>query len=280
MATLHTRASARLMMAPAVVMLLIWMAVPLAMTLYFSFLRYNLLMPGMEEWAGFFNYRYFLTDPAFADALVNTLLLVGGVPALQNATIIMGLPFAFVLMLVMLGLYRALRLEALQADSRQFGLRSLSSRSTSNGHLEGVPAWRLRLDRALSFPSRERTERFLTEVALPAMTDVAAHLQERGCGAQAREDRDEDGTRYVVLDADLGEERPFRYEIRPREVPVPVYGRAVPKGSDTYWRLEVHLREGGQDYDVMGYTSEQLIDDILDQYERHLEFVRMQEVAG
>lgn len=79
MATLHTRASARLMMAPAVVMLLIWMAVPLAMTLYFSFLRYNLLMPGMEEWAGFFNYRYFLTDPAFADALVNTLLLVGGV---------------------------------------------------------------------------------------------------------------------------------------------------------------------------------------------------------
>src|SRR5690606_3892859 len=42
-------------------------------------LRYNLLMPGMEEWAGFFNYRYFLTDPAFADALVNTLLLVGGV---------------------------------------------------------------------------------------------------------------------------------------------------------------------------------------------------------
>jgi len=208
------------------------------------------------------------------------MLLVGGVPALQNATIIMGLPFAFVLMLVMLGLYRALRLEALQADSRQFGLRSLSSRSTSNGHLEGVPAWRLRLDRALSFPSRERTERFLTEVALPAMTDVAAHLQERGCGAQAREDRDEDGTRYVVLDADLGEERPFRYEIRPREVPVPVYGRAVPKGSDTYWRLEVHLREGGQDYDVMGYTSEQLIDDILDQYERHLEFVRMQEVAG
>ena len=55
------------------------MIVPLAMTLYFSFLRYNLLMPGMEEWTGFFNYRYFLTDPAFITALINTLLLVGGV---------------------------------------------------------------------------------------------------------------------------------------------------------------------------------------------------------
>ncbi|WP_295811464.1 carbohydrate ABC transporter permease [uncultured Nitratireductor sp.] len=79
MATLQTRASARLMMTPAVVLLLLWMAVPLAMTLYFSMLRYNLLMPGMEEWAGFLNYRFFLTDPAFFTGLLNTLLLVGGV---------------------------------------------------------------------------------------------------------------------------------------------------------------------------------------------------------
>ena len=78
MATLHTRTSARYMMAPAVLLLLAWMLIPLGMTLYFSFLRYNLLMPGMEEWTGFLNYKYFLTDPAFDDALINTLLLVGG----------------------------------------------------------------------------------------------------------------------------------------------------------------------------------------------------------
>jgi sorbitol/mannitol transport system permease protein len=79
MATLHTSSTARLMMTPAVLVLLAWMIVPLAMTLYFSFLRYNLLMPGTEEWIGLLNYSYFLTDPAFQDALVNTLLLVGGV---------------------------------------------------------------------------------------------------------------------------------------------------------------------------------------------------------
>jgi sorbitol/mannitol transport system permease protein len=79
MATLHTKSTARLMMAPAVLMLFAWMIVPLAMTLYFSFLRYNLLMPGTEEWIGFLNYSFFLTDPAFQDALLNTLLLVGGV---------------------------------------------------------------------------------------------------------------------------------------------------------------------------------------------------------
>ncbi|MGE5767250.1 MAG: carbohydrate ABC transporter permease [Bacteroidota bacterium] len=79
MATLQTQTTARFMMAPAVLLLLAWMIVPLGMTVYFSFLRYNLLMPGMEAFTGFGNYEFFLTDPAFFEALGNTLLLVGGV---------------------------------------------------------------------------------------------------------------------------------------------------------------------------------------------------------
>ena len=67
------------MISPAVLMLFGWMIVPLSMTIYFSFLSYNLLMPGMEEWIGFTNYEFFLTDPAFFAALGNTLLLVAGV---------------------------------------------------------------------------------------------------------------------------------------------------------------------------------------------------------
>jgi sorbitol/mannitol transport system permease protein len=94
MATQSTRASARLMMAPAVVLFLIWMIVPLAMTIYFSFLRYNLLMPGVQEWAGFDNYYYFLTDPAFGTALLNTFLLVGGVLLI---TVVGGIALAILL---------------------------------------------------------------------------------------------------------------------------------------------------------------------------------------
>lgn len=79
MATAHSRRIARLMISPSVLLLLGWMIVPLALTLYFSFLRYNLLMPGSEEWIGLLNYQYFLTDPAFFEAIINTLILVGGV---------------------------------------------------------------------------------------------------------------------------------------------------------------------------------------------------------
>ncbi|GAB5378536.1 MAG: sugar ABC transporter permease [Acuticoccus sp.] len=79
MATAHSRAAARAMLSPAVILLLGWMIIPLSLTIYFSFLRYNLLMPGQEEFIGFMNYEFFLTDPAFFAALFNTLILVGGV---------------------------------------------------------------------------------------------------------------------------------------------------------------------------------------------------------
>ncbi len=69
----------RVMISPAVLLLLLWMIVPLAMTVYFSFRNYNLLTPGGEEFIGFLNYKYFLTDPAFFAAFFNTLTLVGGV---------------------------------------------------------------------------------------------------------------------------------------------------------------------------------------------------------
>lgn len=79
MATQNTKALARLMMAPSVVLLLIWMIVPLSMTLWFSFQNYNLLSPGNVSFAGFFNYRYFYSDPAFFQSIWNTLMIVGGV---------------------------------------------------------------------------------------------------------------------------------------------------------------------------------------------------------
>ncbi|MGB2473701.1 MAG: carbohydrate ABC transporter permease [Amylibacter sp.] len=79
MVTNHLRFRARLMMSPSVLLLLGWMLVPLTMTIYFSFLRYNLLNPGTESFTGWTNYYYFVTDPSFTDALVNTISIFGGV---------------------------------------------------------------------------------------------------------------------------------------------------------------------------------------------------------
>jgi sorbitol/mannitol transport system permease protein len=68
-----------LLMTPAVGLLLLWMIVPLAMTLWFSFQCYNLLNPAVTGFAGFENYEFLVTDPNFWTSLVNTLVLVGSV---------------------------------------------------------------------------------------------------------------------------------------------------------------------------------------------------------
>lgn len=64
------------MIAPSVVILFLWMIVPLAMTLWFSFQYYNLLDPSVGGFAGFENYTYLLTDPSLWTAMANTLFLV------------------------------------------------------------------------------------------------------------------------------------------------------------------------------------------------------------
>jgi sorbitol/mannitol transport system permease protein len=81
--TEETRGIGRLLLSPAVGLLFVWMIVPLAMTIYFSTLHYNLLNPGMEQFVGLDNYTYFLTDPAFLASLYNTLVLVGSVLVLS-----------------------------------------------------------------------------------------------------------------------------------------------------------------------------------------------------
>jgi sorbitol/mannitol transport system permease protein len=73
--------------------LLIWMIVPLAMTLWFSLQRYNLLNPTVAGFAGLNNYKYLLANKTLWVSIVNTLVLVGSVLTL---TIVFGVLFAVI----------------------------------------------------------------------------------------------------------------------------------------------------------------------------------------
>jgi len=78
MATKASRAAARIMMAPAVILLLGWMLVPLVMTLWFSFRNYLPLRGGDLGFAGFDNYVRFVSSSAFWPAVMATLIIVIG----------------------------------------------------------------------------------------------------------------------------------------------------------------------------------------------------------
>jgi sorbitol/mannitol transport system permease protein len=94
MATRQTQLLARTLLTPAVGLLFVWMIVPLALTIYFATLHYNLLDAESEQFVGFENFRYFLTDPAFLASLRNTLVLVGSVLLL---TVLLGILLALLL---------------------------------------------------------------------------------------------------------------------------------------------------------------------------------------
>ncbi|WP_028488082.1 carbohydrate ABC transporter permease [Thiothrix lacustris] len=84
----------RLLMTPAVATLLLWMIVPLGMTIYFSLIRYNLMQPDQTGFVGLMNYEFFLSNPAFTDAVMNTLLLLGSVVII---TVVLGLALALLI---------------------------------------------------------------------------------------------------------------------------------------------------------------------------------------
>lgn len=94
MATQSSRKAARAMLSPTVILLLVWMIVPLAMTLWFSLQRYNLLYPDRTGFNDFGNYTRFVLSPAFGGAVVNTLVLVVGVLAI---TVILGILIALLI---------------------------------------------------------------------------------------------------------------------------------------------------------------------------------------
>ena len=96
---MSNRTLPRLLQAPAVLLLLVWMLVPLSMTLYFSFIRYVLnslnrpewTSPSLSNWRGFGNYNYVLNAKDFWFAVQNSVFIVGGI---LFFTVILGLSIA------------------------------------------------------------------------------------------------------------------------------------------------------------------------------------------
>ena len=77
--------------SPAVILLLLWMVVPLSMTVYFSVIRYNLLQPEQTGFDGLLNYEFMITEDAFIPAITNTLVMVASILLI---TVVLGVAIA------------------------------------------------------------------------------------------------------------------------------------------------------------------------------------------
>ncbi len=194
------------------------------------------------------------------------LLIAGGLAALQTATIASALPFAIIMVLMCWGLLRALRIEAVKRMSLK------EARVTPRGPHAAVP-WQKRLRDLLHHPKRHEVIRFIAEVARPAFEEVAGELRKQGFDAEVGEG--EDGRAWVEVRH--GDEVDFYYSARPRAYEPPTLVMRDTRGDRAealrYYRAEVHLSEGGQDYDIMGWSKADILNDVLEQYERHVHFL-------
>lgn len=194
------------------------------------------------------------------------LMLGGGLAALQSATIATALPFTFVIITACMGLFKGLKMEtdrlkgaAAAPDVQIFG------KDTD---------WKTRLNALLSYPNKIKMDDFIVTIVRPAFEKVADEIKR--CDANADVEINKDGNELRILH---GTEMDFLYAIHVRGLLKPDFAY-MPLASDTaenqrFYCAEVYLLEGSQHYDVYGFCEEQLIHDILAQYDKHIHFLNI-----
>ena len=194
----------------------------------------------------------------------SVLLLGGGLQALQAATIASALPFAIALLGAFLGFAKSIRVDGAKRQAV----------STPAPPPAQAQQWRERLTNLFEYPADSTVRAFQKNTVVPAMQAFAKELAGHGVDAVVINEADP-GARLEVYH---GNEVDFVYAVQERSHSLPDASIAAKDQVDaivdgSFSRAEVHLAEGGQDYDVMGWSEEQIIVDILNQYEDHLHFL-------
>ncbi len=194
--------------------------------------------------------------------VASALLLAGGLSALQTAAISSALPFAVVMLLMCWGLNKGLQNETLKRPYRPALAPRVPQTTTPK-------LWQQRLKALIGEHCQQDVREYIESTVRPALEAVSLQLDRTEL-----ESRIEESSAMIRLVVDHGMSTPFKYEIRLREYGIPSV--AFPKlprrdQEKTYWRAEVHLVEGAQQYDVAGYSIEQLTGDLLAQFEMHMQ---------
>ena len=161
-------------------------------------------------------------------------------------------------------------LKALQVDD--FKRQSQTMTNVAPQLYRSTSAWEKRLKTIVHYPSKAEVKAFKKTVIDPALDEVTKAFKSEGLNATFAVE-----ARRSTLTIAFDDVSDFVYQVKLKSYDRTEYEVADDDDDDTtsFMRAEVYLKEGGQDYDVMGWTKEQIIHDVLDQYEKHLTFLRL-----
>jgi len=207
---------------------------------------------------------------AVSEGVVAAVLLVaGGLTALQTAALTSALPFSIVILVICYGLYKGLKMEGHQ----RLPVMPVANAPMQQGQV-GEKVWQNRLKALLGRHKRQDVMDYVTNTAQPAIQSVAEQLRQQQLEVSIDEQADS-----IQLSVDSAGEQIFLYKIKLRKYAAAsvAFPELPGRGKEgTYWRAEVFLASGPQHYDVAGYTREQLMNDILAQFQLHVQFMHVE----
>lgn len=193
--------------------------------------------------------------------VAGSLLLAGGLGALQSATIASALPFTFVMLALVWALFKGMR-----ADLAQQQAHAGLPLPTQPG--SGL-TWQRRLALMLHAPSDKEIDRFLSQEVRPALEQVAKELTDRGRATEVQDG--ENGA--ISLRSPAEGVRDFIYGVAPSTQRMPYFSTMVEGKPEFRYEARTFFSSGGRGYDIMGMTRDQIIADVLVQFERYLVLV-------
>jgi choline/glycine/proline betaine transport protein len=192
--------------------------------------------------------------------IASTLLLAGGLSALQTMSILAALPFAIIMLLAALGLWRALVIEGHRGATLVAAAAPVRAFSNET-------SWRKRLSALFKFPEQAKIEHFIKEVVTPAMEEVQKELAIHDWKANIT--AEDNG---VTFQLERDEKLDFFYQVLATEHQVPdVHTDGTTLA--THWQADVYIRNGALGYELYGCSRDEVIRDLIDQLEQYFNFV-------
>jgi len=206
--------------------------------------------------------------------LTISMLIAGGVITMEYATLIFALPVTIIAYLVMFSFYKALKIERAENEGKVLRRPTVAP----SGSTIPERSWKQRLGQMLTYPSKREAMQFLDRVVRPALSDVANEFERQGYQIDRHSipnvgNSNDSELAGPILSVFTDAQDKFFYQVTAVKIPAPTFSGKVAPNTDTYYRLEVTTQTGSGGYDLMGLTKQQVIDDVLEQYEAYLTFL-------
>lgn len=201
------------------------------------------------------------------------LLLNGGLGTLQAASTMTALPFSMVILVSIYGLLKALRMDFGKIDIRNKANMYVQPSTRDSG------GWQKRLRNVTIYPRRANVLKFMDHVVIPAFEAVKTELEKQGLNVVINTENESD----IQLEVDHGDNANFVYRVKAKHYLKPSFSLLDEESAQEdqkYFRLEVYLDDGSKGYDIMGYTKENIMNDIVDQYTSHHYFIQNYETRS